>query len=65
MTREDIKNCPFCGSRYANEPEAMSYYNSYTGMQYFIRCTYCFASSRHTNSEKEAIIAWNRRAKNE
>lgn len=61
MTRDEIKNCPFCGSCYANKPEVMSYYNSYTGRQYFIKCTYCFATSRHTNSEKEAIIAWNKR----
>lgn len=65
MTKDKLKSCPFCGNPYANKPRVSSYYNSYTGRQYFIECTYCFAVSRHTNSEKEAILAWNRRVDND
>ena len=56
-----IKACPFCGNPYANKPEVVSYYNRYTGSQYFVECTYCGASSRHSESESEAVKAWNRR----
>ena len=58
---ENIKICPFCGSPYANKPEIVSYYNNHEGSQYFVRCTYCDATSRHSGSESEVVRAWNRR----
>ena len=56
-----LKACPFCGSPYANKPKVVSYYNKYTGRQYFVECTYCEATSRHSGAESEAAEAWNRR----
>lgn len=59
---EEIKECPFCGSPYANKPVVISYYNRYSGTQYFVRCTNCDATSCHTGTEEEAIRKWNLRS---
>ena len=61
MTFEELKPCPFCGSPYANKPQVMSYYNSYSGRQYFVECTFCGATSRHSGSEEYVVEQWNKR----
>ncbi len=56
-----LKDCPFCGSPYASTPEMKSYYNSYTGRQYFVECMNCGATSCHKPTEEHAVKAWNKR----
>lgn len=61
MENKELKDCPFCGSPYANKPVVRTYYNSYTGRMYYVECTYCAAESKHSQSEEEAIRSWNKK----
>lgn len=64
MTRDEkLKDCPFCGNPYANKPEVRTYYNGYTGRMYFVECTHCGTTSRHSTSVEEVVKVWNRRKK--
>lgn len=61
MDNKKLKECPFCGSPYTNKPGVRSYYTCYPHRMYFVECTYCGATSRHSASEEEAIKSWNAR----
>ena len=58
MWNEDkLKRCPFCG----HKAVMISYYNSYTGEQFFVECMNCDASSGHQPIAEYAEEKWNRR----
>ena len=50
--------CPFCGSKYAHLETFDLPSNPYA----WIECDDCMAQGPWTNSEVEAVAAWNRRA---
>lgn len=57
---EKLQPCPFCGGEW-HKPEMRSYYNSYSGRNYFVLCPDCGATSRHEPTEEYAAQMWNKR----
>lgn len=55
-----LKPCPFCGKR----PQIYKFPKFPKGASWAIQCEYSgmIVSTRHMQSKKEAIEAWNRRA---
>jgi len=52
MIKSELKSCPFCGG------EAVMLE---IGFYWWVRCRSCEAESKLSNTEGEAITAWNRR----
>ena len=57
--RRELKPCPFCGGK------ADLYVYKWWGTAYGVECQKCKGLIDRCLTQKEAIAAWNRRAKNE
>ena len=65
---EELKSCPFCGSKASVRqvaPVAINNAVKYGYGGYFVMCNKCLTSGNNYPTEMKAIEAWNRRATNE
>lgn len=60
ITFNNLKECPFCGNEFA-EVVVKSYYHRQLGRQYFVECTKCGATSKHSDVEEAVVQLWNTR----
>ena len=66
----ELKPCPFCGKCFAVIFKEPTYWeNSINGYQYQVVCDAqnegCGASAGYSDTTREAVEAWNRRAEND
>ena len=54
----ELERCPFCGGK-----DSGILTTSYDGYWFAVFCENCMAHTRKCRQEKDAIEAWNRRAK--
>lgn len=50
---KELKPCPFCGGK--------ATVNQFLDSLFWVRCTECGSENQASNTEKQAIDAWNRR----
>ena len=57
MEKAELKTCPFCGG------EAEIFHSLFTAAEYYAMCNKCDARIGVYWTPREAVEAWNRRAK--
>lgn len=66
MTDAKLLPCPFCGNdgkdSFNHPPELDEFYHSWFLKSYRVKCGECSARRDYSDSEEDAVAAWNRRA---